>query len=84
MREQGTVLLPTAEHILELGVRRAGEMIREGRGEEARRAMMVATAAAELIQLDADELERQMDLEADNVAEVLVQFGMDPRQAYGD
>jgi hypothetical protein len=51
-----TTLLPTAEHVLELGIRRAITLVREGRGDDAMRTLLVAGSAAELIQMDADDL----------------------------
>lgn len=49
-------LLPTAEHVLELGLRRATQMIRDDRYDDALRTLAVAGAAAELIQSDAHAL----------------------------
>lgn len=51
-----TRLLPSAEHVLELGVRRATTMIQDDRYPDALRALAVAGAAAELIQSEAETL----------------------------
>lgn len=51
-----TRLLPSAEHMLDLGIRRAVAMIRIGRPDHALRALLVATQAAELIQSEAETL----------------------------
>lgn len=52
-------LLPTADHVLDVGVRRAIDALRAGRPvAEVERILIVAGVAAELIQTDAPGLDR--------------------------
>jgi len=57
-----THLLPDAEHILELALKRAEGFIRQGRVDDAIRTLEVAVAAANLIQ----------DMEAEDLTDVAV------------
>ena len=48
------LLLPSAEHTLEVGIRRATELLKAGRStDDATRVLMVSGYAAALMQMDA-------------------------------